>query len=555
MSAVDPGSENSAEHSGASAPASRGSERRTKQRQGLLRTAIELSTCLVVLVVMFRAFLAGGYLIETGSMAPCLLGHHRRHQCPRCAWQFTVDSGRTPASAVCPNCGWEWNPGPEGTYHDGDHLLVHRLAFELRRPRRWEVLVFRNPGRPAQAFVKRVAGLPGETIEIRDGDLYVNGQIAAKSYDTQQGIRVPVYDHDFRPPDDDPEWQPRWVAAGPNSLWRSDAGAFRFRPAAAPDGKSPEIAWVTYRHWVRRGGTHKTSVPLGHWPAPVDHPDARLTALEFDEAAWFLICTGAMSLEVRNRLIAAGGDREFRLAIERLYEASHIAPVTDACGYNRDGGGGSNQVRDLMVSLELSAAPGPGLFVIALTDGTQEVHCELDFGERQIRLVDATTIKAMRTARFPQILEEGRATIDFSLVDRQALVAVDGVEVFETWSYPPPPARGPTPWQPIRFGAREISVDVNHLRLYRDVYYTADQRGRSKVFTWQLGPDEYFVLGDNSPVSKDSRTWPTHARLTHDLLIGKPLIVHLPSRRQPVKLGAYTAEIRIPELSRIRYIH
>ncbi|MEZ5950240.1 MAG: S26 family signal peptidase [Planctomycetaceae bacterium] len=48
--------------------------------------------------------------------------------------------------------------------------------------------------------------------------------------------------------------------------------------------------------------------------------------------------------------------------------------------------------------------------------------------------------------------------------------------------------------------------------------------------TYRLGPDEYFVLGDNSAVSVDSRHWP-EGSVTRSLLIGRPVLLHLPSRR------------------------
>jgi signal peptidase I len=91
--------------------------------------------------------------------------------------------------------------------------------------------------------------------------------------------------------------------------------------------------------------------------------------------------------------------------------------------------------------------------------------------------------------------------------------------------------------------------------LYRDVYYTENvgERGVTRPLT--LGPDEFFVLGDNSSVSRDSRCWTDGLVLHRDLLLGKPLVVHLPSRRQRIQLGGWQTEIRIPDPSRIRYIH
>ncbi len=69
----------------------------------------------------------------------------------------------------------------------------------------------------------------------------------------------------------------------------------------------------------------------------------------------------------------------------------------------------------------------------------------------------------------------------------------------------------------------------------------------------QLGADEFFVLGDNSPVSNDGRSWAQGA-IKRSQLIGKPFIVHLPSRPGRISFGGFTRYIRVPDFSRIRYI-
>src|SRR5262245_28742531 len=120
------------------------------------RTLVELGVSLIVLVLLFRTFLAGGYMIETGSMAPCLIGYHWRATCPSCRYPFAVEGSRNGQRATCPNCGKRGIVVEKLPRNDGDHLLVHRGAFDYQTPRRWEVVVFRNPGRPTQAYVKRL---------------------------------------------------------------------------------------------------------------------------------------------------------------------------------------------------------------------------------------------------------------------------------------------------------------------------------------------------------------------------------------------------------------
>ena len=55
-----------------------------------------------------------------------------------------------------------------------DQILVNTLVYRFRSPRRWDVAVFRSPSDSRKIFLKRVIGLPGESIEIRDGDVWIN---------------------------------------------------------------------------------------------------------------------------------------------------------------------------------------------------------------------------------------------------------------------------------------------------------------------------------------------------------------------------------------------
>jgi signal peptidase I len=76
----------------------------------------------------------------------------------------------------------------------GDHLLVNKFIFgptdtaleramlPVRDPRRGDVVVFKYPDEPERDFIKRVIGLPGETLELRNKKVYINGQPLDEPY-------------------------------------------------------------------------------------------------------------------------------------------------------------------------------------------------------------------------------------------------------------------------------------------------------------------------------------------------------------------------------------
>lgn len=61
----------------------------------------------------------------------------------------------------------------EPTYHNGDYLIIDELSYRFQEPKRGDVVVFRFPGDPSQFFIKRIIGLPGDTVEGRDGTITV----------------------------------------------------------------------------------------------------------------------------------------------------------------------------------------------------------------------------------------------------------------------------------------------------------------------------------------------------------------------------------------------
>jgi len=61
----------------------------------------------------------------------------------------------------------------EPTFEDGEYLIVDQLSYHFRAPQRGEVIVFRYPNQPSQFFIKRIIGLPGETVIVQDGHVII----------------------------------------------------------------------------------------------------------------------------------------------------------------------------------------------------------------------------------------------------------------------------------------------------------------------------------------------------------------------------------------------
>ena len=65
----------------------------------------------------------------------------------------------------------------EPNFYEGQFILVNKLAYKLGQPDRGEVLVFHNPSDHNEDWIKRIIGLPGDTIEIHDGQVFINGKV------------------------------------------------------------------------------------------------------------------------------------------------------------------------------------------------------------------------------------------------------------------------------------------------------------------------------------------------------------------------------------------
>ena len=103
---------------------------------------VETLAVAIAMALVLKFFVIEAYQIPTGSMQPTMLG----------------DAGADVR----------------------DRVLADKLCTMLRDPRRYEVMIFRFPWDERRLYVKRIVGLPGETLEIQGGDLWADGKIARK---------------------------------------------------------------------------------------------------------------------------------------------------------------------------------------------------------------------------------------------------------------------------------------------------------------------------------------------------------------------------------------
>lgn len=62
----------------------------------------------------------------------------------------------------------------EPNYHNGEYLLVDEISYRFKQPQRGDVIVFHPPGEPSVFYIKRVIGLPGDTVELKNGKITIS---------------------------------------------------------------------------------------------------------------------------------------------------------------------------------------------------------------------------------------------------------------------------------------------------------------------------------------------------------------------------------------------
>jgi len=119
------------------------------------------------------------------------------------------------------------------TLQDGEFVLVSKLNYQFGNVERGDIIVFHFPMDPEQELIKRVIGLPGDTIGVQNGKVSVNGQVLDEPYIAA----TPAYSGEWQVPDD------QLFVLGDNRNDSSDSHSWGFLPFEKVVGKAVVIYW------------------------------------------------------------------------------------------------------------------------------------------------------------------------------------------------------------------------------------------------------------------------------------------------------------------------
>jgi signal peptidase I len=522
-----------------------------------IKETIESILVAFILAFIFRAFVVEAFVIPTGSMAPTLLGAHMRFRCPDCGYQFDVNysspnddnpddpqfhQDALPGTDIyCPNCGYlVGSPATLRPVHYGDRILVLKFIYLLHPPERWNVVVFKSPDEPdsthyTQNFIKRLVGEPGERLMVLDGDIYTSTvqnpawQIQTKPDSVQNALWRVVYNNDYFPQGLKRDRQIEWTQP-----WRLQGGS----------------GWDVADQAPAHGNGR-----IFHF----NNPDGD-GELRFDPVA--------------NSTTQTLTD----------YLVYDVNPQSQ----RRPGGDGSvdderaNHVSDLKLSAVDRRLTGSGAFRLKLCRFANVEHTfTAEVTPTDIRLlhrIDDREIEVAKTSLSSLGIQNGQSiALELANVDYRVTLKVNGKAAFAPYDYPPNISWLIAQWKSGargRSGEAWIEADrqscaVEHVGLWRDVYYTnRDLRG-SRLTTAtpdnpvQLKDHEYFVMGDNSAISKDARYWDQRINLPHEgldvdsgrvpeqFMLGQAVFVYWPAG-----FRAFDTHLAIiPDFGDMRWIH
>lgn len=425
---------------------------RTSNPLRLIQRLIAITSLTLALFVALRlSFIQGIFrrvTIDGPSMALHLCGTHFDVTCADCKFAFPCDAEHLPTDnlAACPNCGYTTNQLDHAELRSADRVFIDRWPLLWKAPKRGAVVALAVPNTTDLA-VKRIAALPGERLAIQDRDLFANGQRIRKTATELHSLRQLVHDN---------KHLPFLVGQGRGEeLETNEVLPSRWRPS---NEKS---------FWQPTAGGFRATLTAN---------DATIDWLQYEH--WK--CTA----DSRTRGLAS--------------------PITDNDSYNQgETRRPLNTVTDVFLTFRLRAS-GSGQLVLAATAKDQRFELTIE-PQQQATLRQGGQILIQK--RLPTNFSRRFVSFEFGLCDQQVLLVIDGRTILRH-PYNPSHNTEVEPLHPLAIGTRGLHIDFHEPRVWRDLYYL-DPQGLSRRWELptQLGNDEYALLGDNQPVSIDSRHW------------------------------------------------
>ncbi len=485
---------------------------------------------------VFRSYVVEPFRIPTGSMAPTLLGAHMRFQSPTGGYDWTVNP-RDPGGNAAPwpvqgSAKLDRDPilvqdpmtgaaiqRAEVPLRAGDRILVLKYLYLLREPKRYEVVVFKDPSEPKQNLIKRLVGLPGEDVLIVDGDIFTRPagtqepyRVTRKPDRTQREVWAPLFTTDHAPPDGAfPEWRGPWTASGGDEDW--DLATREYRWTGAEPGT---LRWDSTWRPINDSAPYNATLNRAVTGPPFPISDLRLRARVNPDSDG---AQAAFAIDARKHTFSATitADSATMTAISDTGETLLTETIS----------------RDILRA---------GSFTdVEFWHADQRLSLWID-GEK--------------------ILE---SEYDWTSSERFASVAAPGRERIE-------------PADPNTIAAPEVSmtfsgspVTLTGVALDRDLYYRPMRRnGRyfrasHPTYPATMSSDEFFMLGDNSAASHDGRGWRDididpwigdrfgykAGVVPRELILGKAFMVYWPA---PYKARAAGLRLPVPDAGRVRFI-
>jgi signal peptidase I len=544
-----------------------------------VKETLESIIVALILAFVFRAFIVEAFVIPTGSMAPTLYGAHGTIVCEDCGVEFAyglkdladprkLEPVGANARAVCPNCN---HANTNLTTNDerrnrekGDRILVLKWPFDIGgrwlAPARWDVIVFKDPADGVTNFIKRLAGLPNEVLEIVDGDVYTVP--VSELSDRAQTVFEEMRHHKYQLRTE----QVRGAMGGypPDVLKELDE---KMRIARKTPVAQESLWFLVYDH--------------DYPPRTLGPHQPRWRAMRGEESGW-----DASNRRVRFEPRGVADD----------YIELFGKRIVALCAYNVHRSRAPD-VPDLRVGLVLTPKDGAGVLRIRL-DKRGRVFWATVGMDGTVSLTESSDVPGpsapvMARKQLAPLVPGRPLEIRFENVDYRLALFVGGEEVLASSDDPDSPAYYAPDLSALRRGRLRASAapriygeggafDLTHLVVERDVYYYHDPQYRALPMSWAppggwgspespilLREHEFFMLGDNTAASKDSRLWDQPGphlekrgeafqlgTVPEDQLIGKAFFVYWPGGHKLEwlpRIGDWDWAI-IPDVGRMRWI-